>query len=66
MKSDSKTIEEKMQQLDELIAWFGSDTFTLDEAFAKHEEAEKLATEIEKQLDTMTNKVTVLKKKFDT
>lgn len=66
MKSDNKTIEEKMQQLDELIAWFGSDEFTLDESFVKYEEAERLAKEIETQLETMTNKVTVLKQKFDT
>ena len=54
-----------MKKLDELIEWFNSDDFLLEEATAKYEEAAKLAGEIEAQLASFKNDVTVLKKRFD-
>lgn len=65
MSAKSKTIEEKMDELRALAAWFESDEFTLTQARDKFEEAAKLAREIEHDLSEMENTVTVLKESFE-
>ncbi len=59
------TIEEKMQTLRGLVAWFESDEFELEKATAKFEAAAALAKEIETDLSELKNTVNVLKKSFD-
>ena len=59
------TIQDKMEQLDTLIAWFDSDEFQLEGAFDRFKQAEELAVEIEKELDEMKNDIHVLKQRFD-
>ena len=54
-----------MDDLSELIAWFDSDDFALEEAIDRFKAAEKLATEIETDLSSFKNDITVLKQKFD-
>ena len=64
-KNDSTSgISEKLSRLDQLVAWFEGDDFSLDEAFEKFSEAEQLVKEIDKNLDEYSNKITVLKKDF--
>ena len=65
MSANSKGIEEKMQQLRGLVAWFESDDFILEQASSKFEEATKLAGEIEHDLAALKNTVTVLKQSFE-
>jgi exodeoxyribonuclease VII small subunit len=65
MSQNTKTIEEKMIELDTLAAWFDSDDFSLEKALETYKKAEALATEIEKELDEYKNEIVVLKKKFD-
>ena len=65
MSQSNKTISEKMKELSALVAWFESDEFELEQALDKYKEAEKLAGDIEHDLSTLKNEVTVLKKKFD-
>lgn len=62
--SKSKTVAEKTAELDTLVAWFNSDDFTLEQAIDKFREAEKLAAEIEADLMTLKNTVTLAKEKF--
>lgn len=64
--NDAKTVSEKMNELSEAVAWFESDEFVLETALEKYKAAESLANEIEKDLTSLKNEVTVLKKKFDT
>ena len=59
------SIAEKTAKLDELVAWFDSDKFELELALEKFKEAEKLAAEIEHDLQEIKNEVTVIKKRFD-
>jgi len=63
--STSKTIQEKTAELSELVAWFDSDAFTLEAALDKFKLAENLATEIEKDLLSLKNDITLVKQKFD-
>lgn len=65
MSKNDKTIQEKMNQLSELVAWFESDEFELETAIEKYKTAETLAGDIEKDLSELKNEITVLKTKFD-
>ncbi|MDB5168065.1 MAG: hypothetical protein JWO55_323 [Candidatus Saccharibacteria bacterium] len=59
------SISEKTIKLNELVQWFDSEDFELEEALDKFAEAEKLASEIETDLLAMKNSITVVKKKFN-
>lgn len=65
MSKVNKTIAEKTAELNELVAWFDSDGFTLEAALDKFKEAEKLAAEIEKDLTELKNDIQVVKQKLD-
>lgn len=65
MSTEKRSIAEKTAKLDELVGWFDSDEFELEQALDKFKEAEKLAAEIEKDLLALKNEVNVIKKKFD-
>lgn len=65
MSKTDKTVSQKMTELGELVAWFESDEFELEQAIAKYKEAEKLAGEIEHDLSELKNEITVLKQKFE-
>lgn len=65
MSGKNKTIQQKMEELNEMIAWFDSDDFVIEEAIDRFKAAQTLATEIEKDLSGLKNEITVLKKKFD-
>ncbi|MBF1024391.1 MAG: exodeoxyribonuclease VII small subunit [Candidatus Nanogingivalaceae bacterium] len=59
-----KTISQKIEELRQMAAWFESDDFDIEQAIERYQAAEKLAGEIEKDLDGLRNKVTILKEKF--
>jgi exodeoxyribonuclease VII small subunit len=65
MSEANKTVQEKMSELSELVAWFQSPAFKLEEAVTKYKQAEALAEEIEKDLTKLKNDIEVVKKKFD-
>lgn len=60
------TIAQKLEQLRELVAWFESDEFSIEQALDKFAQAEKLAQTIDEDLSVFKNKITVLKKDFST
>jgi exodeoxyribonuclease VII small subunit len=64
-KNNETTIQEKIAQLDTLVAWFDSDEFTLETALDQFKAAELLASEIEKDLKSLKNEIQVVKQKFD-
>lgn len=64
-EKSSETVAKKLARLSELVAWFESDDFVLEEAVGRFKDAEKLAGEIEHDLSELRNEITVLKKKFD-
>lgn len=63
--TQNKSIQQKTTELTELVAWFDSDDFVLEQALDKFKEAEKLAQDIEKDLTTLRNDIEVVKKSFD-
>ena len=65
MSEKNKTVQEKLSALSELVAWFQSPAFKLEDALDKFKESEVLAEEIEKDLTKLKNEIKVVKKKFD-
>ena len=65
MSKTSKTVQEKMTELNELVGWFQGEDFTLEAAVEKFQVAEKLAEEIEHDLQQLKNDITVVKQRFD-
>lgn len=65
MSENNKTINQKMDELNENVEWFYSDDFSLEKATEKYELATKLAKEIEVDLNELKNKIQILKEKFD-
>lgn len=54
-----------MSNLSKMIAWFDSEDFNLEEAIDRFNQTEKLAIEIENDLNELKNEINVIKKKFD-
>ena len=65
MSDKSKTVQEKLNELGELVAWFQGGAFKLEDALGKFKEAEALADDVEKDLTKLKNDIQVVKKKFD-
>ena len=65
MSTKNNTIEEKMDELRAVTAWFESDEFSLTAASEKFTQATKLAAEIEQDLKNLENQITVLKQSFE-
>ena len=63
-KTNEKTIEQMMAELNERIAWFQGDDFNLDEAKQRFIEARQLAKKITAALDDMQHDITVLSEDF--
>lgn len=63
-KNDTPSIQAKLQQLDELVAWFQGDEFELEQASDQLKAAKKLADDIEKDLDAVENEITIVKQSF--
>jgi exodeoxyribonuclease VII small subunit len=66
MSKSEKTIQSKIAELDELVAWFESEDFQLEQASAKLKEAAKLAADIEHDLNAVANDIQIVKKSFAT
>lgn len=65
MAKNNATIQEKIAQLDELVAWFDGDEFSLEAATEVFKKAEALAQEIEADLTELKNEVQIVKASFD-
>lgn len=65
MTKNNVTIQDKIAKLDELVAWYDSDDFSLEVALEKFKQAEELAKEIEQDLSALKNEITIVKQKFD-
>ncbi len=66
-KNDNTTspISDKLAKLQMYVDWFESDEFSIEQSLEKFSEAEKLAAEVEHDLQELKNEVVVLKTKFE-
>lgn len=61
----SQNLNDQLQELDDLLAWFERPDIDLEEALKKFDEGVILAGAIKKRLAKVENKITVLKERFD-
>jgi exonuclease VII small subunit len=64
MQKNSPSIQDKIESLDQLVAWFNGDDFQLEQAAIKLKEAAKLVSEIEADLQSVANEVKIVKQSF--
>lgn len=64
MSEKKPTIKEKLSELDELVAWFESENFDLEQASEKLKVAARLASEIENELTNVENDIRHVKQSF--
>ncbi len=62
--TETKTLNQKIQELDEKTEWFYSEDFKLEEAPAKYKEAIKMAEDVKKDLEELKNEIEVLSEDF--
>ena len=65
MSKQDKTIQEKTDELNAIVAWFDSDDFSLETALDRFKQAEGLAKEIEKDLSVLKNDINIIRQRFD-
>lgn len=53
----TKTIEQKISELEKLVAWFDSEEFELERAMEMYEKARALAEDIEHDITTLKNTI---------
>lgn len=56
-KNKSPKIEQKIADLEQMVAWFNSEEFELEAALKQYEAAQKLAKEIQSDLATLKNSI---------
>ena len=61
----TKSLQSKIADLGEMVAFFDPDDFDIEQALEKYKAAEKLAEEIRAQMSDVKNEITVLKERFD-
>lgn len=66
MTKSNPTIQEKIEQLDKMVAWFEGDDFELEKASANLKDAAKLVADIEHDLESVANDIQLVKKSFAT
>lgn len=64
MTEKSKTLNQKIEELDNQVEWFYSDDFKLDQATEKYKKATKLAKEIDVDLKNLKNEIEILAEDF--
>lgn len=64
MSTNNLSIEERIQELEQLLAWFESDDVTVSDSLQKYERAQQLAHELEMALSKAKNKVTEIEVQF--
>ena len=60
----TKTLNQKIEELENSTEWFYSDEFNLDEAVKKYKDAIELARELQKDLNDLENEIEVLSEDF--
>jgi exonuclease VII small subunit len=66
MTNAKQSIQDKVSELDKLVEWFSGDDFQLEEAKATLKKAADLATDIQKDLTSVSNEIVEIKKSFQT
>ena len=61
MSSQNQTIKQRVAKLDEVLLWFESEDFNVEDAVLKYEEAKNLAEDVIKDLNQIKNNLIIEK-----
>lgn len=64
MSTNKKSVEAKIEELEQLLVWFESNEVTVDSALEKYERAGQITSELEDELKKAKNQVEVIKEKY--
>ena len=64
MTENKKSLNQKINELDDQVEWFYSDDFKLEQATDNYKKALKLAREIEDDLKNLKNEIEILTQDF--
>ena len=64
MAEKKVNLNQKIEELDERVAWFYSDDFSLDKAAEKYKMAINLAKELQEDLSNLQNEIEILDEDF--
>lgn len=64
MFKTDKTIQEKMQDFEQMVKWFEGEEFKLEEALEKYSEALSASKEIEAELKQLQNRIVKIEEDF--
>lgn len=65
MSKNETSIQQRMSELSEIVAWFQGADFSLEEATERMKSAETLAASIEHDLLELKNDIQVIAQRFD-
>ncbi len=65
MSKDSKSFDQSLQDLEDIVEWFESEDVDIDNAISKFEEGLKLSGDLKKRLEDAENKIENLRQTFD-
>ena len=65
MSQPKNSIAKKQAELADILQWFESENFVIDQAADQLAKARKLAAEIDSDLSQLENEITVLAERFD-
>lgn len=65
MSKSSPSLNEIMQELERVVVWFDQEDLDVEQAIKQFEKGAELAEKAREQLETLENKITVLKQRFD-
>lgn len=63
MSKNTKSIEEKITDLEQQVAWFDGEDFKIEEAIDKYKSAKEIAEAIQKDIDELKNEVKLINRK---
>lgn len=64
MTKSKPTVQDKIVELRELVAWFDSEDFSLEQSVEQFKSANRLAEEIEAELTSLKNEINIVKQSF--
>lgn len=65
MSKQNRPLPEVLAELEAVVAWFDQEDLDVEQAITQFEKGADLAENARAQLETLENKITVLKQRFD-
>lgn len=63
-KNSAPSLQSRLKELDELVDWFSSEDFNLDQALEKYQKAIESAQSIQSDLNSLQNQVEIIHENF--